>query len=137
MRRTRFARLAAAALAGALLSGCPSGDTTTSPDACVPLTGMYSATFTDSCGLSKTVDVTIFQTSCKAVAEVPGIGTITGTVAGARLVFAIGFTFCGGSASGTLDVTPNGGLAGSYTGQATGGGVCCGAVTANVVMTRK
>lgn len=120
-------------------AGCTSSeDTLTSPTSCVPLTGMYAATFRDSCGLATTVDVTLFQTGCAAVAEVPGVGTITGTVEGARLVFAIGFTACGGSASGTLDVTPDGGLAGSYAGQATGGGAtCCGSVSGTVVMTRK
>jgi hypothetical protein len=98
---------------------------------------MYTATFRDTCGFSTTVDVTLFQSGCRAVADVPGVGTITGTVQGARLVFAIGFTSCGGSASGTLDVTNDGGLSGSYDGSATGGGVCCGTVTGTVVMVRK
>ncbi len=135
MRRAGFAL----ALAGLVLAaGCSSSeDTLTSPTSCVPLTGQYAATFHDSCGLATTVDVTIFQSGCKAVADVPGVGTVTGVVEGPRLVFAIGFTACGGSASGTLDVTPDGGLSGSYAGSATGGGVCCGAVTGTVVMTRK
>ena len=130
---TRFRLVAALAF----LAGCTNTETVTGPTSCVPLTGLYTATFRDSCGLATTVDVTIFQSGCKAVADVPGVGTITGNVEGARLVFAIGFTSCGGSASGTLDVTPDGGLSGSYAGAATGGGVCCGALTATVVMTRK
>lgn len=128
-----------AALGGALLalSACTSSETPTQPSSCVPLTGQYAAAITDTCGARTNVDVTLFQTGCKAVADVPGVGTITGNVEGARLVFAIGFTACGGSASGTLDVTNDGGLSGSWSGTATGGGVCCGAVTANVLMTRK
>ena len=130
--------VAALGLVLAAAAGCTSSeDTMTSPTSCVPLTGLDSATVRDSCGLSTTVDVTLFQTGCTAVAEVPGVGTITGSVQGARLVFAIGFTSCGGSASGTLDVTPDGGLSGSYAGSATGGGVCCGAVTATLVLARK
>ena len=128
----------AAALAALLaLAACLSNETTTQAPACVPLTGQYAATITDTCGARTNVDVTLFQTGCKAVGDVPGVGTITGTVEGARLTFAIGFTACGGSASGTLDVTSDGGLSGSWSGAATGGGVCCGAVTATVVMTRK
>lgn len=123
--------------AAAALAGCSARETPTGPSSCVPLTGQYAATFRDSCGLATTVDVTIFQTGCRAVAEVPGVGTITGTVEGARLVFAIGFTACGGSASGTLDVTPDGGLAGAYAGSATGGGACCGPLSGTVVMTRR
>ncbi len=131
-------RTRAAAL-GALLSlaACTSSETPTQPLSCVPLTGQYAATITDTCGAATKVDVTLFQSGCKAVAEIPGVGTLTGNVEGARLVFAIGFTTCGGSASGTLDVTNDGGLSGSWSGNATGGGVCCGAVTATVVMARK
>jgi hypothetical protein len=132
-RRVRAAALAVAVLA----AGCTSNETPTSGGSCVPLTGQYSATFHDTCGFSTTVDVTLFQSGCRAVADVPGVGTITGTVQGARLVFAIGFTACGGSASGTLDVTNDGGLSGSYDGSATGGGVCCGTVSGTVVMVRK
>ena len=132
------ARLVAAVLAAALTSGCPSSDDTlTSPSSCVPLTGLYTATFRDSCGFSTTVDATIFQTGCKAVADVPGVGTIVGTVQGATLVFALGFTACGGSASGTLSVTSDGGLSGSYAGQATGGGTCCGNVSGTAVFVRR
>ncbi len=132
-------RGAGLALAVALASaGCTSSDTVTSPTSCVPLTGQYAATFHDSCGLATTVDVTVFQSGCHAVAEVPGIGTLVGDVQGGTLVFALGFTACGGSASGTLTVTPDGGLSGSYAGQATGaGGSCCGALTGTAVFARR
>lgn len=135
MRRTP---LLAAVLVAALAAGCSSSDDTlTSPSSCVPLTGLYTATFRDSCGFSTTVDVTIFQTACKVDAEVPGVGTIFGTVQGATLVFALGFTTCGGSASGTLSLTSDGGLSGSYAGQATGGGTCCGNVSGTAVFVRR
>lgn len=127
---------AALALAG-LLGGCSSDETPTSSSACVPLTGMYAATFSDSCGSRTSLDVTLFQTGCQVVADVPGVGTLTGTVSGATLVFALGFSPCGGSASGTMSVTADGGLTGTYAGQATGGGACCGAVNGTVVLTRK
>lgn len=127
-----------AALAGAvLLSGCPGNETPTSPHSCVPLTGQYAATFTDSCGSKATLDVTLFQTGCRVVADLPGVGTLTGSVSGATLVFALGFSPCGGSASGTMTVTADGGLAGSYAGEATGGGACCGPVNGSVVLSRK
>jgi hypothetical protein len=103
----------------------------------VPLTGQYAATFTDSCGSKTGLDVTLFQTGCRVVADVPGVGTLTGSVSGATLVFALGFSPCGGSASGTMTLTADGGLAGTYAGQATGGGACCGAVNGTVVLTRK
>ena len=83
------------------------------------------------------LDVTLFQTGCKVVADLPGVGTLTGSVSGATLVFGIGFSPCGGSASGTMTLTPDGGLTGTYAGQATGGGACCGAVSGTVVLARK
>jgi len=130
--------LLAVALAGALAAGgCTTEDTPTQPTSCVPLTGQYSATFADSCGSKTTVDVTLFQTGCNVVAQAPGVGTLTGTVSGQTLVFALGFSPCGGSASGTMSLTADGGLSGTYAGQATGGGACCGAVTGTVVLTRK
>jgi hypothetical protein len=122
--------------AAAASASCGSTDTPTQPSSCVPLTGQYSGTFTDSCGV-KTLDVTLFQTGCKVVADLPGVGTLTGNVSGATLVFAIGFSPCGGSASGTMMLGADGGLTGTYTGQATGGGACCGAVTGSVVLVRK
>jgi hypothetical protein len=133
----RAGRLAAA-LAGAMLLGsCSSEDTPTSPSSCVPLTGQYAATFADSCGSRTALDVTLFQTACHVDAELPGVGTLTGSVSGATLVFALGFSPCGGSASGTMTLTADGGLTGTYAGQATGGGACCGAVSGSVVLTRK
>lgn len=133
----RASRRVAALLAGALAAGCGGDETPTGPHACVPLTGRYAATFTDSCGSRTAVDVTLFQTGCKVVADLPGVGTLTGSVSGATLVFALGFSPCGGSASGTMTLTSDGGLTGSYAGQATGGGVCCGAVTGTAVLVRK
>ena len=134
MRAPSFAAvLACAVLAG----GCTTEDTPTQPTSCVPLTGQYSATFADSCGSKTTVDVTLFQTGCTVVADVPGVGTLTGTVSGQTLVFALGFSPCGGSASGTMTLTADGGLTGTYAGQATGGGACCGALSGTVVLTRK
>jgi hypothetical protein len=128
----------AAALASLVLAvGCTTEDTPTQPTSCVPLTGQYSATFADSCGSKTTADVTLFQTGCNVVAQAPGVGTLTGTVSGQTLVFALGFSPCGGSASGTMTITADGGLTGTYAGQATGGGACCGAVTGTVVLTRK
>ena len=116
-------------------------DTPTSLRSCVPLTGRYAGVFTDSCGLSKTEDVTLFQTSCTVVAEVPGVGSLQGTVEGQTLVFAIGFAGfspCGGSASGSATVTSSGGLSGTYAGQATGAGTtCCGKVSGSFTLTRK
>ncbi len=132
----RAARLAAVLACAALLGSCESSDTPTSPSACVPLTGQYAGTFSDTCG-SKTLDVTLFQSGCHVDAELPGVGTLTGSVSGATLVFAVGFSPCGGSASGTMTLTADGGLTGSYAGQATGGGTCCGGLSGTVVLTRK
>lgn len=124
-----------------VLSSCDPEKSPTSPFSCVPLTGQYSGVFTDSCGLSKTVDVTLFQTSCTVVAELPGVGSLQGTVQGQTLVFAIGFAGfspCGGSASGSAVVTASGGLGGTYNGQATGTGTaCCGTVSGTFTLSRK
>lgn len=130
------------ALAGLLvLVSCNSDTSPTSPLSCVPLTGRYAGVFTDSCGLSKTEDVTLFQTGCTVVAEVPGVGSLQGTVQGQTLVFAIGFAGfspCGGSASGSATVTASGGLSGTYSGQATGtGATCCGSVSGTFTLTRR
>jgi hypothetical protein len=129
-------------LAGALpLGSCMSDSSPTAPRSCVPLTGIYTGVFTDSCGLSTTEDVTLFQTGCAVVAEFPGVGSLQGNVQGQTLVFAIGFAGfspCGGSASGTASLTASGGLTGSYTGQATGAGAtCCGNVTGTFTLTRR
>jgi hypothetical protein len=129
-------RLAAALAATFLLGSCRNNDTPTQPTSCVPLTGQYAGTFTDTCG-TKTLDVTLFQTGCRVVGDLPGVGTLSGSVSGQTLVFAIGFSPCGGSASGTMTLTNDGGLSGTYGGQATGGGACCGAVTGSVVLARK
>lgn len=130
------------ALAGLLvLAGCFSDTSPTSPPSCVPFTGQYTGVFTDSCGLSKTEDVTLFQTGCRLVAEFPGVGSVQGTVSGQTLIFAIGFAGfspCGGSASGSATLTPSGGLTGSYSGQATGSGTtCCGNVSGAFTLTRR
>ena len=130
------------ALAGLLaLGSCGPDSSPTSPRSCIPLTGSYTGVFTDSCGLSKTQDVTLFQTGCTLVAEFPGVGSVQGTVSGGTLVFAIGFAGfspCGGSASGSAALTPSGGLTGSYSGQATGGGTtCCGNVSGAFTLTRR
>ena len=129
-------------LAGLLVLGsCTSDKSPTSPFSCVPLTGQYAGAFTDSCGLSKTADVTLFQTGCTVVAEFPGVGTLQGTVEGQTLIFAIGFAGsspCGGSASGSASVTSSGGLLGTYKGQATGTGTsCCGSVSGSFTLTRR
>lgn len=136
MRALTFALL----LAGLLVLGsCDSSPT--APLSCIPLTGQYTGVFTDSCGLSKTQDVTLFQTGCTLVAEFPGVGGVQGTVSGGTLIFAIGFSGfspCGGSASGSATLTSSGGLTGSYSGQATGGGAtCCGNVTGAFTLTRR
>ncbi|MDL2716426.1 MAG: hypothetical protein PT977_01620 [Acidobacteriota bacterium] len=130
------------ALAGLLVLGsCNSNTTPTSPAFCVSLTGQYTGVFTDSCGLSKTEDVTLFQTRCAVVAQFPGVGSLQGTVEGQTLVFAIGFAGvspCGGSASGSATVTSSGGLNGTYRGQATGtGATCCGNVSGTFTLTRR
>jgi hypothetical protein len=130
------------ALAGLLaLGSCGPDSSPTSPPSCIPLTGQYTGVFTDSCGLSKTEDVTLFQTGCTLVAEFPGVGSVHGTVSGGTLVFAIGFAGfspCGGSASGSATLTPSGGLTGSYSGQATGvGTTCCGNVAGAFSLTRR
>jgi len=130
------------ALASLLVLGSCNSDTSpTSPFSCVPLTGQYTGVFTDSCGLSKTEDVTLFQTGCTVVAEFPGVGSLQGTVEGQTLVFAIGFAGfspCGGSASGSATVTSSGGLSGSYRGQATGTGTaCCGSVSGSFTLARR
>lgn len=136
MRAGPFPAALVALAAAFVLTSCGSTETPTQPSSCVPLTGQYAGTFTDSCG-AKALDVTLFQTGCKVVADLPGVGTLTGNVSGATLVFAIGFSPCGGSASGTMTLTSDGGLTGTYAGQATGGGACCGAVTGSVVLVRK
>jgi hypothetical protein len=130
------------ALAGLLLlENCQMDSTPTSPKSCILLTGQYAGVFTDSCGLSTSEDVTLFQTDCAVVAEFPGVGSVNGTVSSGTLVFAIGFAGfspCGGSASGSASVTPSGGIVGSYTGQSTGTGTtCCGNVTGSFTLTRK
>lgn len=142
MRNTARALGRACVLAGVLaLSGCREDSSPTSPRSCIPLTGQYTGVFTDSCGLSKTEDVTLFQTNCVVVAEFPGVGSVQGTVSGGTLVFAIGFSGfspCGGSASGTATLTPSGGLTGHYSGQATGtGATCCGNVSGAFTLTRR
>ncbi len=142
MRTPRRTLFFAGVLASALApSGCLSDSSPTSPRSCIPLTGQYAGVFTDSCGLSKTENVTLFQTGCTVVAEFPDVGSVQGTVSGATLVFAIGFSGfspCGGSASGTAALTPSGDLAGQYTGQATGAGTaCCGNVTGAFTLTRR
>jgi len=129
-------------LAGLLVLGsCNPNTSPTSPFSCVSLTGQYAGVFTDSCGLSKTEDVTLFQTTCTVVGEFPGVGSLQGTVEGQTLVFAIGFAGfspCGGSASGSATVTASGGLSGTYKGQATGiGTTCCGNVSGTLVLSRK
>ncbi|HEY3350809.1 MAG TPA: hypothetical protein VGM13_13615 [Thermoanaerobaculia bacterium] len=136
MRAGPLAAALAALAAAFVLTSCGSAETPTQPSSCVPLTGQYAGTFTDSCGV-RTLDVTLFQTGCKVVADLPGVGTLTGNVSGATLVFAVGFSPCGGSASGTLTLGADGGLTGTYTGQATGGGACCGAVSGSVVLVRR
>jgi hypothetical protein len=129
-------------MAGLLVLGsCNSNMSPTSPFSCVSITGQYTGVFTDSCGLSKAEDVTLFQTGCTVVAELPGVGSLQGTVEGQTLVFAIGFAGfspCGGSASGSAAVTSSGGLSGTYRGQATGAGtVCCGSVSGTFTLTRR
>ena len=123
------------------LGGCLSDSSPTSPRSCIPLTGQYAGVFTDSCGLSKTEDVTLFQTGCTLVAEFPGVGSVQGTVSGGTLVFAIGFSGfspCGGSASGTANLTTSGGVAATYRGQTTGTGTtCCGNVSGTFTLTRR
>jgi hypothetical protein len=133
----RPARLPAALACAVLLGSCSSDETPTSPSSCVPLTGQYAATFTDSCGSKTLPNVMLFQAGCSVVGDLPGVGTLTGSVSGATLVFALGFSPCGGSASGTMTLTADGSLAGTYAGQATGGGGCCGAVSGTVVLARK
>jgi hypothetical protein len=142
MRRLTRAFAFTSVLASALaLSGCTSDSSPTSPRSCIPLTGQYAGVFTDSCGLSKTEDVTLFQTGCTLVAEFPGVGSVQGTVSGGTLVFAIGFSGfspCGGSASGSATLTSSGGLTGSYKGQTTGTGTtCCGNVSGAFTLTRR
>jgi uncharacterized protein YceK len=136
MRQGPAAAVLVALAAAVVLTGCGSTETPTQPSSCVPLTGQYAGTFRDSCGV-RTLDVTLFQTGCKVVADLPGVGTLTGSVSGQTLVFALGFSPCGGSASGTMSLGADGGLTGTYTGQATGGGACCGAVSGSIVLTRK
>ncbi|MGE5717484.1 MAG: hypothetical protein ACM369_12620 [Acidobacteriota bacterium] len=123
------------------LGGCRRDTSPTSLPSCIPLTGQYTGVFTDSCGLSKTEDVTLFQTSCTVVAEFPGVGSLQGAVSGATLVFSIGFSGfspCGGSASGTATLTPSGGLTGRYSGHASGTGTtCCGDMTGAFTLTRR
>jgi len=130
------------ALVGVLaLGSCTSDTSPTSPPSCIPLTGQYTGVFTDSCGLAKTEDVTLFQTGCTLVAEFPGVGSVQGSVSGGTLVFAIGFSgfsSCGGSASGSAMLTPSGDVTGTYSGQATGAGTtCCGNVTGTFTLTRR
>jgi len=142
MRRPMRALFFASVLASVLaLSGCTSDSSPTAPRSCIPLTGQYAGVFTDSCGLSKTEDVTLFQTGCTLVAEFPGVGSVQGTVSGGTLVFAIGFSGfspCGGSASGSATLTSSGGLTGSYKGQTTGTGTtCCGNVSGAFTLTRR
>jgi hypothetical protein len=142
MKSTAHALGLACVLAGVLaLSGCREDSSPTSIPSCIPLTGQYTGVFTDSCGLSKTEDVTLFQTNCIVVAEFPGVGSVQGTVSGGTLVFAIGFSGfspCGGSASGTATLTPSGGLTGHYSGETTGTGTtCCGNVSGAFTLTRR
>jgi hypothetical protein len=104
---------------------------------CVNVTGQYAGVFQDSCGRKTTTDVTLFQVDgCTVYAEIPAVGTLRGTVQGAVVVFAIGFSPCTGSASGSAQVSSGGGLTGTYSGQAAGAG-CCGPVTGSFTLTRK
>ncbi len=142
MKRAALGLVCAGFLAGVLpLGGCRQDTSPTAMPSCIPLTGQYTGVFTDSCGLSKTEDVTLFQTSCTVVAEFPGVGSLQGAVSGGTLVFSIGFSGfspCGGSASGSATLTPSGGLTGSYSGEATGtGATCCGNVSGTFTLTRR
>jgi hypothetical protein len=142
MRKLTLSLSFATVLASVLsLGSCLSDSSPTSLGSCIPLTGQYAGVFTDSCGLSKTQDVTLFQTGCTLVAEFPGVGSVQGTVSGGTLVFAIGFSGfspCGGSASGSATLTPSGDLTGHYSGQTTGTGTtCCGNVTGAFTLTRR
>src|SRR5450755_865001 len=65
-----------------VLGSCNTDTSPTSPFSCISVTGQYTGVFTDSCGLSKTEDVTLFQTSCTVVAQFPGVGSLQGSVDG-------------------------------------------------------
>lgn len=124
--------LAAAVL---LLLGC--NPSPTGPSSCIDLSAKYTGTFRDSCGGSTTADVTLFLLSrCRFIGEVPGLGTIQGTVDGAFLVLTVAFSPCGGSAAGSAQIDAHGNIAGTYNGNQTGSG-CCAVLSGSFTLTRQ
>ena len=120
-----------------LAAGCNQSPTPASPSRCTIVAAQYTGTFRDSCGLSSTSNVTLFQLSgCRFYGELPGIGTIQGTIDGAFLVLTVAFSPCGGSASGSAQMNSHGDLAGSYNGTETGAG-CCANVSGSFTLMRQ
>lgn len=118
-----------------LMLGC--NQSPTGPSSCINLSGKYTGTFRDSCGGSTTTEVTLFLLSgCRFIGEVPGLGTIQGTVDGAFLVLTVAFSPCGGSAAGSAQIDAHGNLAGTYNGNQTGAG-CCAALSGSFTLTRQ
>jgi hypothetical protein len=127
----------AAAVVALLLFLSSCNQTPTGPSSCINLSGKYTGTFRDSCGGSTTADVTLFLLSgCRFIGEVPGLGTMQGTVDGAFLVLTVAFSPCGGSAAGSGQIDAHGNLAGTYNGNQTGAG-CCAALSGSFTLVRQ
>lgn len=119
----------------ALLPGCD--QTPTSQTTCIDLEGQYVGVFRDTCGGTVTTPLTLFRTTgCQFIAEVPGLGTMQGTVDGAFLVLTVAFSPCGGSAAGSAQIDAHGNLSGSYNGNQTAA-ACCSNVSASFTLTRQ
>jgi hypothetical protein len=111
--------------------------TPTSQTTCIDLEAQYVGVFRDSCGGTVTTPLTLFRTTgCHFIAEVPGLGTMQGTVDGAFLVLTVAFSPCGGSAAGSAQIDAHGNLSGSYNGNQTAAG-CCSSVSASFTLTRQ
>jgi hypothetical protein len=110
--------------------------TPTEPPACDMVAGAYKLSHSNSCNKSgNAIAATVTQSSCAIRAELEGLGTLTGTLNGAKADVTLAFTTpCGGTATGTL--THDGhSLLGSYSGTQTGTG-CCATVAGTFTLSQ-
>ena len=127
-----------AGLVVSLLFACSGGGgSPTDPGpSCANIAGTWSASFANSCGGQGSGLITIAQSGCSASATFPGQASLQGTVSGNQLEFSLQFLSpCGGGGSGSAQVTGNS-ITGTFSGNATGGGICCGQLTGSFSLQR-
>ncbi len=128
-------RLASAAVRGTFillafcsLSGCDHGTATESM--CASVAGMYSVSWSDSCGRSGTMQWTLLQDGCAFHNSVsPDEGSVSGSITGnmAAVTITSGFIACSYTLNGTANFA-DGTLIGSASGTVSGSG-CCSPLT--------